>query len=330
MTENDGKKNGLKRGLFARFELLFKMVVLAAAFMFATGLSAFVIFTFLTRGGDVEVPNLTGQEIRAALELASRSELGLTISGTGHDPSIPPGHIVSQDPDPGVRIRKNRIVRVTVSQGTPTVLVPDLTGLTARRARLQLTQSGLRMGSISRSHVRHARLDAIVTQTPHPGILVPRDTEVDLLISEGRLPITYVLPDMTGLPVEEVMDSMRRWGLTSGQISETENEHLPPGTVVVHEPGPGMHILEGQVVNLTVSAMPRPTLEMPIFFYPYEAVGLLDRELKFVLVRGSESTILHQELVPAGASVNIPISVTYPGILEVYEDGYLIEERAVP
>lgn len=324
------ENNRGKGGLAGRFGLLMKVSALAVAFMLTAGMSAFVVFSFLTRGGDVAVPDLAGQEIKAALELASRRDLGLKIAGTGHDPDVPPGHIVSQDPDPGVRIRKNRIVRVTVSQGTPTVLVPDLTGFTARRARLQLTQSGLAMGSIARTHIRYARDDSIVTQTPHPGLLVPRGTEVDLLISDGKLPETYVLPDMTGLPAEEVIDSLRNWGLGSGRISEIEEGDLPPGTVVSHQPEPGMNVTRGQTVDLTVSVMPEPTLKLPVFFYPYEAEGFLDREIKIVLVRGDESVILHQEKVPAGSSVTIPLSITYPGIMQVYEDGYLIEEKAVP
>ncbi|TNF47023.1 PASTA domain-containing protein, partial [bacterium] len=95
--------------------LLGKIVLLATAMILVTGLSAWVVFSFLTRGGEVTVPDIRGQDMKVALEITSKEELGLSIASIGFDPSIPPGHIISQVPDPGVRTRKNRIVRVVVS-----------------------------------------------------------------------------------------------------------------------------------------------------------------------------------------------------------------------
>jgi len=314
----------------SRFNLLIKITALAGAMMITTVLSAWVVFSFLTRGGDVEVPDLTGQEIRAALEIASRSELGLKVTGTGHDPSIPPGHIVSQDPRPGVSTRKNRIIRIVVSQGTPTVLVPNLTKLSLRRARLQLTQAGLTLGNVSRSHNLDTESDSVVTQTPDSGQLVSRGRNVDVLLSNGVRPKTYLLPDMTGLPIEVVLSALRSWGLASGRIIEVESSELPPGTVLGLKPEPGSDIIEGQSVHLTVTRTPQPSETLPVVLYRYEAEGFLDRNLKLVLVNGNNSTAIYNDIVQAGNSVTVPVTVFEPGILEVYVDGSLVEEKAVP
>ncbi len=117
-----------------RFGLLGKILLLASAMVLVAVLSAWVIFTFLTRGGEVTVPDVQGQEIGAALEILSRRQLGLSIAASDFDASVPPGYIISQDPGAGVRTRKNRIVRVVLSRGTRTVHVPNLSGLRDRKS----------------------------------------------------------------------------------------------------------------------------------------------------------------------------------------------------
>ena len=66
-----------------------------------------------------------------------------------------------------------------------------------------------------------------------------------------------------------------------------------------------------------------------MILYRYTAAGLLDRELVIVWTRGEERTTIHEEKVPAGTAVTVPLTINGPGTLEVFEDGYLIEEREI-
>jgi serine/threonine-protein kinase len=315
----------------SRVGLIIRILLLAGGMILAAGLSMWVVFAFLTRGGEVVVPNLSGVELKAALELTSRENLGLRVSGTGFNPGVPPGHVISQDPAPGIRTRKNRLVHVVVSQGTRTVFVPDVSGLTLRRAELALIQSGLSLGRVSRSFYKEIPQGGVLTQSPPPDLFVPRNTAVDLLLSNGPRPVVYVLPDPVGLPVEEVLTSVRSWGLSSGRILEVQRDDLPPGTVTAINPRPGSSVTEGQSVHLTVSRMPPPPDPTPVVLFQYSSPpGLMDKTLTLVLDTGDGPRTVWEEIISPGTAVSIPVPVSAEGILTAYLDGIFLEERKVP
>ena len=314
-----------------RTGLVIKILLLAAGMVVAAVLSAWVAFTFLTRGGEVTVPSLEGLELRAALELTSREDLGLRVSGTGHDPGIPPGHIISQLPEAQSRTRKNRIIRVVVSQGTPTVFVPQLATLSLRRAELALVQAGLGLGNVGYVHHEDTEPGQVMAQVPPSGGLVPRGEKINLLMSEGNRPVVYFLPDLTGLPMELVLDTIRQWGLKSGKVFEVESEELPPGTVTAMVPAPGSAVTEGQSVHLTVTRIPPPPEPATMILYQYNApTGLLDRTLTIDLVTEDAERTVWEDVVAAGSSVSIPIPVSEPALLKAYVDNVLHEIKEVP
>jgi serine/threonine-protein kinase len=315
----------------SRTGLAIRMLLLAAGMMVVAVLSAWVAFTFLTRGGEVTVPALEGVELRAALELTSRDQLGLRVKGTGYDLGTPPGHVISQDPPPGTRIKANRIVYVVVSQGTPSVFIPKLTGLTLRRAELQLAQAGLILGKIGHTHDEEASLGSVITQSPIPGRFVPRNSSINMLLSDGPRPAVYLLPDMTGFPMETVLSRIRDLNMRSGRIMEIVDEDVPPGTVAALTPPAGSAVVEGQSIHLTVTKMPGPAEPAQVVLYHHTApFGLLDRTLTLVLETGEEEKTVWEDTVGPGSSVSIPVVVSSPGILKAYVDGVLLEEKEVP
>ena len=315
----------------SRTGLAIRMLLLAAGMMVVAVLSAWVAFTFLTRGGEVTVPALEGVELRAALELTSRDQLGLRVKGTGYDLGTPPGHVISQDPPPGTRIKANRIVYVVVSQGTPSVFIPKLTGLTLRRAELQLAQAGLILGKIGHTHDEEASLGSVITQSPIPGRFVPRNSSINMLLSDGPRPAVYLLPDMTGFPMETVLSRIRDWNMRSGRIMEIVDEEVPPGTVAALTPPAGSAVVEGQSIHLTVTKMPGPAEPAQVILYHHTApFGLLDRTLTLVLETGEEEKTVWEDTVGPGTSISIPVVVSSPGVLKVYVDGVLQEEKEVP
>jgi len=314
-----------------RVGFFIKIFLLASGMILTAALSTWVVFAFLTRGGEVTVPDLSNLELKAALERASGENLGLRVSGTGYDPGVPPGHVISQDPGPGIRTKKNRIVRVVVSQGTRTVFVPKLTGRNLRNAELILTQAGLNLGRVGHTFHPDTSEGQVITQYPSPDLFVPRSTAVDILLSEGPRPVIYLLPDPMGLPVEEVLSSLRGLGLQSGRVLEVDSADLPPGTVTKVTPAPGSPVTKGQSIHLTVSKVPTEPEHLPLVLFQYSIPpGLLDRTLTLELETGDGSVVIWEETVGPGTSVSVPVNVPAPGVLKAYLDRTLVEEREVP
>jgi len=102
-------------------------------------------------------PNFLRLERAVALERARR--IGANVLCQGDQ-----GRVVAQDPDPGVSIDRDAVIRLFVSDSktdTATRRVPDLTGLSMRAAKLAATKAGMK--------ARFVGTGTVERQSPSPG-----------------------------------------------------------------------------------------------------------------------------------------------------------------
>ncbi len=119
----------------------------------------------------VQVPRLVGRTVAEAAEAARPLALGLVVTSRRQDPGAGVGVIVAQDPPPGSFVLKESTVRLTVSQGSGNV--PDVRGLAPGGAGPP--------GRIRR-------------QTPAPGIHLPANGAVDVVVNGGPWPAPWNAP----------------------------------------------------------------------------------------------------------------------------------------
>ncbi len=147
--------------------LIWAGIILA---LFATaGLSGYFSMKRAVRGGEVAVPPLEGKPLSEASSTLARVGLVLEKSGERSDDRFASGKILAQDPPAGVKLKRNRKVRVVVSLGMEVLQVPNLVGQPARRAQIAVQQSGLRVGGVSYSRSNEVGADRVLAQEPPPG-----------------------------------------------------------------------------------------------------------------------------------------------------------------
>lgn len=200
---------------------------------------------------EVTVPDLQGQSLAAATEAASAVGLRMVIDPVKRpDGTVPPDHILSQEPPAGTVIRRQRPVRVRLSEALQAAVVPAVTGESERAAEIRLSQE--------RVTVRHV---AEIFSTGYtPGVVVAQDppatseaTQVALLVNRGESAMTYVMPDLIGAAGTRVADVLRRRLFRVTILGEVPYPGLPPGTVVRQTPQAGYQIAPGDPITLEVS-----------------------------------------------------------------------------
>lgn len=99
----------------------------------------------------VKVPYLVGQSLRSAELALVQAGLEIDTVYQEYNSDYPLGNITWQQPKGGDRLKKGLGVHLMVSQGVPPNFfqVPNLYGLSQKRAKEELLASGLRIGSIS-------------------------------------------------------------------------------------------------------------------------------------------------------------------------------------
>src|SRR5688572_27661832 len=98
---------------------------------------------------EVPVPDLRNHTVAEATAQIQDVGLALAVDESGRlDPKIPAGRIAVQEPAAGDITRRQRTVRVWVSQGPRVTVIPPLTGESERAAQLRLQQDGLAVKSL--------------------------------------------------------------------------------------------------------------------------------------------------------------------------------------
>jgi len=203
------------------------------------------------RTREVQVPQVVGRTVNDARQMLGELGLGLRVDDNQRsDEKIPAGQIMLQDPAPGAQTRRQRTIRVWVSTGPRTTIVPALVGQTERTAQIRLEQDGLEIDAITEFRSPDYPADAIVAQDPPPQSRAP---EVSVLINRGEQAITYVMPDVIGTDGERAAAALRARGFRVSIVGSQPYPGVPPGTVVRQQPPGGFQVAGADAISLEVS-----------------------------------------------------------------------------
>jgi eukaryotic-like serine/threonine-protein kinase len=228
-----------------------KLVVLAGALFLTYILFAAIGMRVALRTREVLVPPLAGKTVNEATAVLTEAGLNLKVEEARRlDPKVPAGQIVSQDPAAGIRTRRERSVKVWVSGGPRSTVVPALGGESERTAQLLLQQEGLALSAIAEIRSADYPAGTIVGQSPPPK---SSGSQVALLINRGERGIRYVMPDLIGVNGERAADLLRARGFRATVVGDHPYPGVPAGIVLRQNPQAGFQIAPGEPISLEVS-----------------------------------------------------------------------------
>jgi len=200
---------------------------------------------------EVPVPDLRNHTVTEATARLQDAGLALTVDQSGRlDPKVPAGRIALQEPAAGTVTRRQRSVRVWMSQGPRITTIPTLTGESERAAQLRLQQDGLAVTSLAEVRSPDFPSGTIIAQEP-PGSA--RGTEVALLVNRGERSHNYVMPDLIGVAGSRAVDLLRARGFRVTIVGELPYPGVPAGIVLRQFPAAGFQIAAGDPISLEVS-----------------------------------------------------------------------------
>jgi eukaryotic-like serine/threonine-protein kinase len=228
-----------------------KLVLLGAALVLTYVVFAAASMRIAIRAREVMVPSLTGQSVNQATAALAEAGLALKVEEARRsDPKVPAGQILTQDPQAGVRTRRQRSVKVWVSAGPRSNILPAFIGESERTAQLRVQQDGLELAGISEIRSADYPTDVVVAQTPPPSSAGGR---VSLLVNRGQRTATYVMPDLIGVNGNRAADLLRNHGFRASVVGDHPYPGVPGGVVLRQNPQAGFQIAPGEPISLEVS-----------------------------------------------------------------------------
>jgi eukaryotic-like serine/threonine-protein kinase len=228
-----------------------RLFAIAACLIATYLLFAVTAMRVALRVREVPVPDLRNRTVAEATAQLQDAGLALTVDQSGRlDPKVPAGRIALQDPAAGAVTRRQRSVRIWVSQGPRITTIPTLTGESERAAQLRLQQDGLAVTSLAEVRSSDFPSGTIIAQEP-PGSA--RGTEVALLVNRGERSHNYVMPDLIGVAGSRAVDLLRARGFRVTIVGELPYPGVPAGIVLRQFPAAGFQIAAGDPISLEVS-----------------------------------------------------------------------------
>jgi beta-lactam-binding protein with PASTA domain len=301
--------------------ILFSMVV---------GISGYFTLTLIIKSEDtVVIPDLVGKDVVYALEILSSLGLNTKVKGSEYSSRIPKNHVIFQEPEPGDEIKKGRDIRIIISKGDQSVIMPNLKGLSIQQARIILEENDLGQGVLSTTYNKQFKRDDIIEQYPLSGSMINRNNEVDLLVSMGQRPNAYKMPDLSGLAIYDAIMLIEQNRLLVGEIKSVFDENRPKNIVAGQNPPAGDRVNEGSIVNLELNRKPgkaRSNISQGVRLFRYRLdEGFLKKRVKARLNCFGVSSVIHDDLLKPDKELWVLIPNNMDATVSIYEDNELIE-----
>jgi serine/threonine-protein kinase len=231
--------------------LAFMSLLLLVVFL----VSALVTMRFAIHGREVAVPKFVGMTPAEAEQLASDNGLLISTENRFYSTQVAEGRILSQEPQPKVKVRRGWHVRVAVSLGPQNALVPNLVGTSSRAAQFTLARRGLELGSVVTVASPNSTADQVIAQDPPGDSGTAVSPKVNLLVAEAAPPRAFIMPDFVGRFLPDATAQIEMAGLQLGNITDVAGTAATssPGTILRQSPPPGTRVTSDTPINFDIA-----------------------------------------------------------------------------
>jgi beta-lactam-binding protein with PASTA domain len=168
----------------------------------------------LTRHGkSAPVPNFTGKFLDSVRIIAEKNNLRIEVVDSVFRIDAPRGSVFMQNPEPGMHVKKNRKIFLTMNSFLPRKeAVPNVMEISLRQAKTELNAKGFRVGKLeyTRQYPYIEVFQQMYRGRPvEPGILLPVGEYIDLKFGMDSASFTtFTVPNVVGLTMHEVEDAI--------------------------------------------------------------------------------------------------------------------------
>lgn len=199
----------------------------------------------------LKVPDLKGQIYEQVIKDERFSKFKITESERVYNDTVPVGAIISQTPEDGRKLAEGEEIKVVVSRGSKSSLMPDFTQMEYRQAEIELD----RLGVTYREEWEYndsVEKNKIISTTPGKEEKITDNLTVVLLISKGKELKNIKMPDLKGLPEEDARKAILEAGLAIGEVSKVDSKEAD-GIVIFQSVPKGSEVLEQTTIDIQIS-----------------------------------------------------------------------------
>ena len=170
----------------------------------------------------IKLPSFVGKTEQEVKQICKQYRLRYVITDSIYDRKTKPGAVVEQIPKPGVNVKENRKIFLTINAiGPEKIAMPDLTGISVREAAMVADIYGIKIGNLQ--FVPDIAKNNILKQQYKgkdipPGTLIPKGGVIDLVVGTGISNEKTYVPCLYGLTYEQAEQALTETALNIGAV----------------------------------------------------------------------------------------------------------------
>jgi serine/threonine-protein kinase len=228
------------------------------------GLAALVVLAlvgYLAFGRMETVPDVKGDTYEAAGQKLRSQGFEVVRDQDRASATVDRGKVIEQSPGARRRVKRGSEVRLVVSSGPVSAVVPSVVGLTLADARSKLRDAGFTEFAESRIASDTVDRDRVIGTSPAANETADTRERIAIQVSQGPAAAgtteteqQVVVPDLDGLTRAKATAALRAVGLTATFTTQESDETA--GTVISQAPGARSRVDEDSNVAVTLAAAP--------------------------------------------------------------------------
>ncbi len=249
--EDDGKRSG-KTPIIVVSVLLVAVVILAVVLLRS-------VFGGSNDNGTIEVPSFLGKNIEDVLENELYADFNLVEGDHVYNAEYEEGQICEQSIERGKKVVSGTTIRLTVSRGAQTEVMPDLKGKTQQEAVTALDGLELNLSvSYEFQESEDVQEGYVISTDPAEGATLNYGDSVKVVVSQGVGTEMTEVPYVIGLEEADAISLLEQYNLVA-KVTEVENDE-DEGIVFYQSISRGTEVPEGTTVSIRVSlGRPEPS-----------------------------------------------------------------------
>ncbi len=197
------------------------------------------------------IPDVVNLDKKDAIKYLKKAGLKVKVINSKTE-KVPLDTVYNQDPRAGKEVKVNRVIRIWVNNGED-VKVPNIIGLELLEARSRLKNQNIQIETID-YFPSNQKYNTILGVYPKPGTKLEINQKISILVSSQQMVDPSMMPNITGLNVNDARELLKQIGLEIGSISQTSDPTLPVNTIISTNPAAGTKIQRGQKVSVVVNS----------------------------------------------------------------------------
>lgn len=244
------KKEGKLKKLINNHKIFSFFIGAIVLFILAFGATALIVN--LTSTKNVDLPSFTGMTKNEAEEKAKELKLQLEYEEQ-YSTDVEEGRIISQDPNPETtkQVKQKSTVKIFISKGSQTVVVPKVAGMERGEAVKTLEELGLKVEVVEQTS-KKVQEGIVIEQDVKVNEKINSGETVTITVSTGTGIVEVSVPSVTGKTEADAKTTLEGAKLKVS-VNYEEDTSKQEGIVLKQDKTSGKKVEEGTTVTITVN-----------------------------------------------------------------------------